>query len=130
MSHPNAGPHYPYFFFLSFTASSKNSTSTDIKGDKETTTQHIHSFNRYLLGSYYTVGTVPGARNRIMNKIILYFEVLRLVKETDIVKYNEEGTKIGRCTGYRGNQHNSSRGGHQKQTSCKDVVIPELRFKE
>lgn len=76
------------------------------------------------------MGTVPGAGNRIMNKIIVYFEVLRLVKETDIVKYNEEGTKVGRCTGYCGNQDNSSHGGHRKQTSCKDVVIPELRFKE
>lgn len=53
------------------------------------------------MGSSCVLGTVPGARIISMYKII--FEVLRLAQETIIINYNEEGTKIGRFTGYYGN---------------------------
>lgn len=39
----------------------------------------IHSTGIFW-ASYYVLGTAPGVRNIIMNKIILSFEVLELVK--------------------------------------------------
>ena len=52
------------------------------------------------------------------------------MKETDIINNNEEDTKIGRCTGYCGNQDDSLCGGHRNPKGYKEAVIPELRLKE
>lgn len=59
--------------------------------------------------------TVPGARNIMTDKIILSFEVLRLVEETDIINCNEKGPRVGSCTGYGGGQANEWHGGHESE---------------
>lgn len=81
------------------------------------------SFNKCLLGSYYVMDTVPGARYIMMNKIILSSEVLKLVEETDTVNHNEKGPRVGRCTGYCGGQASEWYGGHNPERL--QGVMPE-----
>lgn len=63
-----------------------------------------------------------------MNKIILAFEVHSLVTETDVMNYNEEGTKAGRCTGSCGNPDDSWYEDTEIRKGYKEAVMHELRL--